>query len=162
MNRLTTKPTKWLYAQWVAKHPSFLHWAHTHFVGFVMSRFIILMKIITAAWNLSHDMIKPTKWGCASAQSDQSLRCPHEESLGPQLPIERTAKTLIRLGRCPGWSESLLGAYSLCWFCHVTAYLCEILGWEKVKSQFLAIKFLVRMNFLTTCHFTCDLHDVGN
>ena len=32
----------------------------------------------------------------ASAQSDQSLRCPHEETMGPQLPIERTAKTLIR------------------------------------------------------------------
>ena len=38
----------------------------------------------------------------ASAQSDQSFRCPHEESLGPYLPIERTAKTLIRLGGCPG------------------------------------------------------------
>ena len=32
-----------------------------------------------------------------SDQPDQSLRCPHEESLGPELPIERTAKTLIRL-----------------------------------------------------------------
>ena len=29
----------------------------------------------------------------ASAQSDRSLRCPHEESLGPWLPFERTAKT---------------------------------------------------------------------
>ena len=38
------------------------------------------------------DMTKPTKWLCAqrrlrsawaSAQSDQSLRCPHEEALGP-------------------------------------------------------------------------------
>ena len=46
----------------------------------------------------------------ASAQSDQSLRCPHEETLGPQVPTERTAKTLIRLGGCPGWSESSLGA----------------------------------------------------
>ena len=45
-----------------------------------------------------------------SAQSDQSFRCPHEESLGPYLPIERTSKTLIRLGGCPGWSESSLGA----------------------------------------------------
>ena len=27
------------------------------------------------------------------AQSDQSLRCPHEETLGPQLPIECTTKT---------------------------------------------------------------------
>ena len=41
---------------------------------------------------MSHDMTKPTKWVCtqrrlrstwASAQSDQSLRCPHEECLGP-------------------------------------------------------------------------------
>ena len=39
----------------------------------------------------SHNMTKPTKWLCAhrrlrsawaSAQSDQSLRCPHEENLG--------------------------------------------------------------------------------
>ena len=34
----------------------------------------------------------------ASAQSDQSFRCPHEESVGPYLPIERTSKTMIRLG----------------------------------------------------------------
>ena len=26
-----------------------------------------------------------------------------------------------RLGRCPGWSESSLGAHSFCWFCHVAA-----------------------------------------
>ena len=75
---------------------------------------------------------KPTKWvraqrrlrsAWASAQSDQSLRCPHEERFCPSLPIERTAKTLIRLGGCPGWSESSLGAHSLCWFCHVAAHL---------------------------------------
>ena len=60
---------------------------------------------------MSRDMTKPTKLVCAQrrlrsawayAQSDQSLRCPHEEILGPQLPTERTAKTLIRLGGCPG------------------------------------------------------------
>ena len=28
----------------------------------------------------------------------------------------RTVKTLIRLGRCPGWSESSLGAQSFYWF----------------------------------------------
>ena len=64
----------------------------------------------------------------ASAQSDQSLRCPHEESLGPYLPIVCTAKTLIRLGGCPGWSESSLGAQSFCWFCHEAAQLCKILS----------------------------------
>ena len=35
--------------------------------------------------------------------------------------VMRTAKTLIRLGGCPGWSESSLGARSFCWFCHVAA-----------------------------------------
>ena len=41
-------------------------------------------------------MTKPT-----SFQSDQGQRCPPEAKLGPKLPIERTAKTLIRLGGCP-------------------------------------------------------------
>ena len=36
------------------------------------------------------------------AQSDQSLRCPPEKGLGPRQPIECQAKTLIRLGGCPG------------------------------------------------------------
>ena len=76
--------------------------------------------------DMSRLMIKPTEWLCArrrlrlawvSAHTDQSLRCPYEESLGPLLATERTAKTLIRLGGCPGWSESSLGAHSFCWFC---------------------------------------------
>ena len=78
----------------------------------------------------SRDMTKPTKWVCvqrrlrspwASAQSDQSLRCPHEESYGPKLPTECTTKTLIRLGGCSSWSESSLGANSFCWFWHGVA-----------------------------------------
>ena len=45
---------------------------------------------------MSHDMTKPTKWVCAqrrlrsawaSAQSDQSLRCPHEEYLVLSYPL---------------------------------------------------------------------------
>ena len=43
------------------------------------------------------------------AQSDQSLRCPHEGSLGPIYPLS-AKRRLIRLGGCPGWSKSLLGA----------------------------------------------------
>ena len=39
------------------------------------------------------------------------------------LPTECTTKTLIRLGRCPGWSESLLGAQSFYLFCHEVAQL---------------------------------------
>ena len=32
------------------------------------------------------------------------------------------AKILIRLGGCPGWPESSLGAHSFCWFCHAAAH----------------------------------------
>ena len=38
----------------------------------------------------------------------------------------RTVKTMIRLGGCPGWSESSLGEHSFCWFCHVLAHLCLV------------------------------------
>ena len=53
----------------------------------------------------SEDTDQPGRiWSAwASAQSDQSLRCPHEETLGPQLPIDG----------CPGWSEYLLGAQAI-------------------------------------------------
>ena len=64
-------------------------------------------------------MTKPTKWPLRPARlrsawaSVFSLRCPHEETFGPQLPIECTAKTLIRLGGCPGWYASLLGTQTI-------------------------------------------------
>ena len=31
-------------------------------------------------------------------------------------PLSGTARTLIRLSGCPGWSEYLLGAHPFCWF----------------------------------------------
>ena len=40
----------------------------------------------------------------------------------------RTAKTLIRLGGCPGWSECSLGAQPHCWFCHEAAHLVIIIS----------------------------------
>ena len=70
-------------------------------------------------------MTKPTKWLCAqwrlrsawaSVQSDQSRCCALNVYLRVQAFIMWTAMTLIRLGGCPGWSESSLGAHSLCWF----------------------------------------------
>ena len=72
-----------------------------------------------------------------SEYSDQSLQCPPEESLDPKLPIKRTAKTLIRLCGCSGWSESSLGAHAillvLSWggsnlcrdLSEVSCYLCD-------------------------------------
>ena len=42
------------------------------------------------------------KSACASVQSDQSLRCPHEETLHPWLSKMRPVKILIRLRECAG------------------------------------------------------------
>ena len=71
---------------------------------------------------MSRFMTKPTKWLCtqrrlrsawASAQSDQSLCCLLNGWLRAQAFFMWTAKTLIRLGRCPGWSQSSLGAHAI-------------------------------------------------
>ena len=64
-----------------------LRWAHTHFVGFVMSWLKCLFSDLHQSNNkeyLSRLMTTPTMWLCAhrrlrsawpSAQSDQNLRC---------------------------------------------------------------------------------------
>ena len=59
----------------------------------------------------------------AYAQSDHNLRCPNEETYGPELPTERAAKT------DQNWEDaqadpSLRWAHiSFCWFCHVAAQI---------------------------------------
>ena len=47
----------------------------------------------------------------------ESIRCPHEESLGPELLIEHTAETLIRLGDLC-WAHR-----SFCRFYHKVVYM---------------------------------------
>ena len=60
---------------------------------------------------------------CASTHSDQGLRCPHKETLGPQLHIERMRRL------CLDWTDaqadlSLRWAHTpFCWFCHEVAQL---------------------------------------
>ena len=49
----------------------------------------------------------------ASAQSDQGLLSALNGYLRTQAFFMQTAKTLIRLGRCSGWSESSLGAHAV-------------------------------------------------
>ena len=90
-----------------------LRWTHSHFVGFVMSRlqwlsFLLSIILVSEVWfafasytkhcwytapnllniktlNLSREVTgRPAKTQVSlGIQSDQSLRCPHEESLGP-------------------------------------------------------------------------------
>ena len=59
----------------------------------------------------------------ASAQSDQGLRCPHEEILGPSLPIERTVKT-DQTGRMP----RLIWVFAGC-TCHFVGFVVRWLKW---------------------------------
>ena len=65
--------------------------------------------IITLAAEMSRDMTKPIKWVCAqrrlrwawaSAQSDQSLRCPHDEKCG-SLPTHWAQAKTDQTGRMP-------------------------------------------------------------
>ena len=91
----------------------------------------------------------------ASAQSDQSLHCPPEETLWPQLPMERTVKTLIRLGGCPGWPESSLDTQLFCWFCHEAAQIvvCIFFATSDVTplvSDFIMIKWALSWENLSS------------
>ena len=56
----------------------------------------------------------------ASPQSDQNLCCRHEKTLHPWVCKMHSVKILIRLCKCAGWSESLLGAHIqryVFWYC---------------------------------------------
>ena len=104
-----------------------LGWAHSHFVGFVVSwlkwkqRWATCLSVDfkvkwAAAWQNQQNYLftqQRLRSAWASAKSDQSLCCQHEERLCPYLPIKRTVKTLIRLNGYPGWSVTLLGAQVL-------------------------------------------------
>ena len=57
----------------------------------------------------------------------------------------RAAKTLVRLGGCPGWSESSLDAQPFCWFCHVAAQM--LLSGDQKSGNFLSA-----ILGLSTCH----------
>ena len=67
---------------------------------------------------------KANKMTACPAKNQSSLSA--WRKLGSLLPTERTAKTIIRLGGCPGLSESSLGAQSFCWFCREAAQICSL------------------------------------
>ena len=90
----------------------------------------------------------------ASAQSDQSQRCPPEANLGPKLPSECTAKTLIRLGGCPGWSETLIrlgGCPGWSESSLGTEVILLVLSWGGSKCFFLKSTYAAHIHFITFC-----------
>ena len=71
---------------------------------------------------MSQRMAKPTKWHVRPGKIDQSgypsrlirvFCCVLNSQLRTQTFFMRTAKTLIRLDGCPGWSESSQGAHAI-------------------------------------------------
>ena len=89
-------------------------------------------------------MTKPTKW-CApsedSDQSNQSSPCAQWVAKDPWFlhadseDSDKTGRMPSRsdqTGQMPSWSESLLGAHSFCWFCHVAT---QILNMNKIQSK---------------------------
>ena len=92
---------------------------HTgHFVGFVM------LGLTSSPWGSNPETVGRDHNWAASWQNQQNECAPSEDL---DQPGHTQAKTLIRLGGCPGWSESLLGAQSLCWFCHVVAPMSPVM-----------------------------------
>ena len=70
----------------------------------------------TAWQNQQNDMC--IQWRHRSAQTDHSLRCPHEEALGPWLPmIWAHRKDSDQTGQMLSFATRT----SFCWFCHGAA-----------------------------------------
>ena len=65
----------------------------------------------------------------------------------------RTAKTLIRLGGSPG-CESLLGAHSFCWFCHVTAQMKDIRVLNGCELRFKNSVMRLTIQYHWACQFS--------
>ena len=114
----------------------------SHYLGFnslvlgVILDWWFFMSITFYLQQMSRNMTKPTYVTVrpASAQFDQSLHCGLNRLLRTQAFFMRTTKTLIRLGGCPGWSESSLGTKPHCWFCHVAAQMKSCITYANMFS----------------------------
>ena len=121
-------------------HEYFMTWLRHFILNLTGPYFTIDISVLLQrcwGWTLAC----PTK--CAATWQNQQSECaPCEDSDQPGHPSSLirvfavhmkkpwalsypliAQQRLIRLGGCPGWSESSLGAHSLCWFCHVVAQI---------------------------------------
>ena len=98
-----------------------LCWVHMWEGMFLVLHFILY---------ISQCMTKPTKWQARSAKTQINLGiCPSwsvfvcmQKAWILSYPLAAQQR-LIRLGRCLGWPESLLGAHPFCRFCHALAHM---------------------------------------
>ena len=80
-----------------------------YFTKYIHASTLFLFNTSIFIWKQMSKVYEPPN--DKTNKSDQSLRCALNGWVRPQAFFIRTAKTLIRLGGCPGWSESSLGSY---------------------------------------------------
>ena len=99
----------------------------------------------------------PSEYSDQPGHPDQSLRCRHEETLGPQLPIECTAKTLIRLGGCPVWSVFAGRTYHLVAFVmRRLIYLFPTCSCRRGLTHISLVDLSIVINWTSLCHLYMD------
>ena len=69
----------------------------------------------------------------------------------------RTAKSLIRLGGCPGWSESSLGAQPHCWFCHEAAQIYSNWSLYALYISFTEHINSIYLHYALICNISADI-----
>ena len=103
-----------------------------------------------------HDKINKVTVRPAKTQFSLGIRPVWSESslcawrkLGSLATHWAQAKTLIRLGGCPGWSVSSQGAHSFRWFCHVVAQITLLdlyqSSFESIWKRYMFSLLILRM-----------------
>ena len=128
-----------LWSDWAdAQADPSLRWAHSHFVGFDMSRLISLVGRNTGIhWLLIEPCHEKTclcdqnklKPACSADETSQGLEISAIASRVIILSRQRKTKVLIRLHGCAGWSAPLLFAYGINRFSHKVAQFYMTKRW---------------------------------
>ena len=121
-----------------------------YFLNPIYMGVLFICSCIYVSWIFGSECIWAATWqnqqnGCApSEDSDQPG---HPPSLIRVFAVRMkkhwvlsyalsAARSLIRLGGCPGWSESSLGAHSFYWFFHVVVHMYIL----NIKSEMRSFK----------------------
>ena len=94
-----------LWSDWAdAQADLSLHWAHTHFVGFVMSRLILILhrRILWITISRTRKGLQITTQNSWIGKVKWAASCQNQQNVRP-------AKTQISLGICPVWSVFNVG-----------------------------------------------------
>ena len=121
--------------------------------GVNMSTMCEWLEVLMSNKSLEPPHDKTNKMACVpSEESDKPRHLPSLISLA------------VCMGGCPGWSESSLGAQSVCWFWHEAAHLvsCCCIGSNRTHTVSEGLKFclgIVKWLFTPNLLFSSHLLD---